>query len=191
MTARAQSRGFTCVIALAITIAPSCDYAVWLSDDPDGGAVDDASPPNDASSDAPNVQDAHEPDARDIDAGGVADCELTPEPVATVRPNDALERPTFAVSGRLDTLRYGVLVPPSASAIATDDTRLVLVDHRGAFVGERTLAIVDGSGAPSSTATLHALPHASHESRATGDRDHRRERAPQEGAVRVHSIARL
>lgn len=152
----------------AVALAIGCDYSVWLSDDPDAGIELDAAMPIDATIDArpPDapLRDAGPFDAPEIDAGPRT-CETSPSIVGVVRAAAPLERPTFAVSGRAASLRYGVLVPPAASATATSDTTLLLVDRQGAAVGERRLRVEGAGGAPVSTATVHAL---SHESTAEG-----------------------
>lgn len=150
---------------LAVALAIGCDYSVWLSGD--ASAELDATIPDatslDASVDAEGVDaeplDAQPPDVGPFDAGPPRVCETSPSIVGAVRATPALERPTFAISGRRASLRYGVLVPPSASPTPTSDTTLILVDRDGAAVGERALRIEGSGGAPASTATLHALSH--------------------------------
>ncbi|MBX3269296.1 MAG: hypothetical protein KF729_03490 [Sandaracinaceae bacterium] len=147
--------------ALATFALLGCDYAVWLSEDLDAGERADAAALRDAANDAaPDADrlDADGPDADGPDAGAQRACERGPVPLGTARATDPLSQPTFAVSGHLGSPRYGVLVPPAASRIATEDTRLIIADADGATLRERALRVTDGAGAPASTATLHALP---------------------------------
>lgn len=146
-----------------------CQNEIWLSA-PDGGSdLDAASPPNDAFVvDARTIDaraiDAHTVDAVAIDAPIAEDsgvphraCELVPVTVTTAGITASDEAPTFATSGRHDTLRYGVLVPPAASVAPTEDTHLSILDGEGALREERTFHLVDASGSVTSRATLHSL----------------------------------
>lgn len=144
--------------ALAVgALAGGCQNEVWLS-------APDAHRDLDAGRDAgaPTL-DANDAGAGEIDAAAEdaalprRACELTPVTVATTLGTAASEAPTLATSGRLATLRYGVLVPPAASVTPTDQTRLYVLDAEGALRAERTFRVDDATGSASSLVTLHSL----------------------------------
>jgi hypothetical protein len=142
---------------LVIALSLACQPEIWLSEG--DGRID-----LDAGHDAhvvvpPDANDASEVDARiEPDAAPPRrDCELASVMVAPVSDTVSLEAPTLATSGRTTTLRYGVLLPPSSSLTATDETRLVVLDDEGTLLHERTLRLDDASGAVTSTATVHSL----------------------------------
>jgi hypothetical protein len=161
---RALPRG-KLVIAAVLALLPACRNEIWLSDR-DGNIELDAGgdahvvrPPDASLVDAGEV-DGGEMDGGeiDVDSGTVGrGCELTPVPIVVVGDTGPLEAPTLAVSGRLATLRYGLLVPPAASLVATDETQLVVLDDEGVVLLDRGIRLEDGSGAVTSTATLHSL----------------------------------
>jgi hypothetical protein len=144
---RSLHRGALASIALALAVG--CDFSVWLSDDLDASVAPDA-PPHDAPPDAPV-------DAPEIDAGPRRACEVEPSVLGSVLPTGPDEQPTFAVSAAPGPLRYGVLVPPVASATVTTDTALIIADGEGNPVRTHALAIDAVGGGPTSTATLHSL----------------------------------
>ncbi len=144
---------------LTLALSLGCQPEIWLSEgdgrvDLDAGRDAAIVVPPDA-----NAVDASEVDASDagVDAAVGRDCEVAPVTVVRVATTGPLEAPTFATSGRLTTLRYGVLVPPAASLTTTDATTLVVSDDEGTLLHERTLRLDDALGAPTSTATLHSL----------------------------------
>lgn len=142
------------LLAMTLALATACTNDIWLSDSFDAGLEPpiDASPGQDARViDAPEI---------DVDAGedGPRACEVAPVTIALASNAPPLERPTLAVSGQADTLRYGVLLPPAASPTATEETRLVITDRHGTVLHERAFDLDDASGAPTSSATIHSLP---------------------------------
>lgn len=145
-----------CVPFFLAMLLSGCQPEIWLSEG--DGRVD-----LDAGRDAAIVvpRDANDVDAADAEMDAAPpigrDCELGRVTVARVSTTSPLEAPTFAASGRLGTLRYGVLVPPAASLTTTDATTLLVLDDEGASLNERTFRLDDALGAPTSTATLHSL----------------------------------
>lgn len=142
------------MVALTIALASGCTNEIWLSESPDA-SID---PPADAS----HPQDAPAVDAPDgtADAGppGARACEDAPVTIGLASPVATLEQPTLAIGGRLESLRYGLLLPPAASPTATEDTRLIVADRHGTVLHERAFDLDDASGATASSATIHSLP---------------------------------
>ncbi|MFO0684970.1 MAG: hypothetical protein U0234_23130 [Sandaracinus sp.] len=153
--------------AVGAALASGCRNEIWLSE-PDGRAELDAGA--DAGRDASlGPRDANDVDAVAIDAPTIAEdaalparaCERAPVPVVSTLATGPLEAPSLATSGRDATLRFGVLVPPAASATPTSDTRLLVLDDEGTVLADRAFRVDDASGSASSGATLHSLPEGS------------------------------
>lgn len=65
---------------------------------------------------------------------------------------------TIASSSSADGRRYGILVPPAVRDDGASTTRLIIVNDEGAILHTRELALLDGAGEASESATLHTLP---------------------------------
>ncbi|MDQ3031365.1 MAG: hypothetical protein M3Y87_03040 [Myxococcota bacterium] len=157
---RALRRCAVASLAITLSLGTGCTNEIWLSDALDASTAD-------ASPDAPRELDGGQADASDavVDSGHEPlprACETGPVTILQTSVNPPLEQPTLAVSGRLESLRYGLLVPPSASTTATEETRLIVSDRGGTALHERAMRLGDAAGSPASTATLHSLsPEAS------------------------------
>lgn len=76
----------------------------------------------------------------------------------SARPTAFDRGATFARGASLGARRYGILVSPAVRDDGASTTRLLVVDGTGALLSSRELALLDGGGDPSETATLHSLP---------------------------------
>lgn len=134
------------VSLLSLCAVGGCRYDVQLHADRDAATTIDALS-TDVGSDTP-IDDA--PDAPpQTCAEGLR--------LMDVRPS-AEHEASIATAGAGDGLRYGILVPPALRDDGASTTRLLIVSRLGAILFSRELALLDGGGAPSETATVHTMP---------------------------------
>jgi hypothetical protein len=134
----------------ALSVIPGCRYDVQLQPGTDA-AVDAFRSPDAGSDGAADDTPEDAPDAPpQTCAAGVA--------LMSTRPTGADRGATIARSASPEGQRYGILVSPAVRDDSASTTRLLVIDGTGAILSIRELALLDGAGDPSETATLHSLP---------------------------------
>lgn len=141
---------------LALLSLAGCRYEVRLDGQSDAGLRDTR-----LAADAPRDRDARE--ALDVRPDGSEDAPIPPTCETGLRLLDArasseAEAATSAATGEGAGRRFAVLVPPAVRGDGAGTSRLLVLDGEGTVLSSREISIVDAAGAPSSSATLHALP---------------------------------
>lgn len=141
-------------LLVALLCFAGCRYEVRLDGQRDAG-LRDTEVAADTERDAREALDAL-PDVPE-DAPIPSTCE-TGLRLLDARASSEAEAATSAATGEGAERRFAVLVPPAVRGDGAGTSRLLVLDGEGTVLSSREISIVDGGGAPSSRASLHALP---------------------------------